>query len=55
MPTKKELKELIATKQALAEKYERRAQASKSKPKRATLYRHAERYHRQVEDLSHQQ
>jgi hypothetical protein len=54
MPTKKELKKLVETKKALAEKYLRLAQLSKSKPKAATLHLHAEDYRRQAENLSHQ-
>ena len=43
---------LIQTKKALAEKYERLAKASRSRPKQKTLMRHAEHYRRQAADLA---
>jgi len=54
MPTKTEIDNLIKTKQALAEKYHRLARLAKSKSKRLTLFRHAQDYRRQAENLSRQ-
>jgi len=52
MTKETETAKLIQTKKALAEKYERLAKASKSRPKQKTLLRHAEHYRRQVADLA---
>ena len=54
MGKQEQMAKLIRTKEALAKKYERLARSSKSKPKRQTLYRHAESYRRQVKQLSGQ-
>jgi hypothetical protein len=45
---------LAQTKLALARKYEILAKVSGSKPRRARMARHAERYRRQAEDLARQ-
>ena len=43
---------LVQTKTALAEKYYHLAKVAKSKPKQDRYLYHAEKYRRQVEDLS---
>jgi len=48
MTKEAELKNIIATKTALADKYERLAKTRKSKPGKARLLRHAERFRSQA-------
>ncbi len=54
MSDETQIAKLIQTKLALVAKYQRLAKAAKSKPRQKVLNHHAERYRRQVEDLSHQ-
>lgn len=52
MTRESEKKNLVEVKQALAEKYARLAQQTKSTPLRRTLANRAERYRRQAEEVA---
>jgi hypothetical protein len=52
MTKKAENKNIIEVKTALADKYERLARKRKSKPAKATLLRHAERFRSQAANAS---
>ena len=50
MTPRSQLENIHAVKTALADKYERLARKRRSKPARATLLRHAERFRQQAEN-----
>jgi hypothetical protein len=52
MTKKSQTKNYVEVKTALADKYVRLARKRKSKPARATLLRHAERFRSQAENAS---
>lgn len=52
MTKESETKNLVDVKRALAEKYARLAQKTKSRPKRKTLANRAERYRRQADEVA---
>jgi hypothetical protein len=52
MTKKSQLKHIEQVKTALADKYERLARNRKSKPARATLLRHANRFRSQAENAA---
>ena len=51
MAQQSQLKNIVEVKTALADKYERLARKRRSKPARATLLRHAERFRHQAANV----